>query len=454
MTINIRIDNDNLTINEPAAIVSGSKNYYRLQAVFTSDWDGLSRYVVFPTQECSVAMTEDDSVLVPEAIIAESGVLTFGLIGMDGEGNLRITTNYVRLRILSGAREIHALPPSPADDATWESYIGKIAQGWLDLINEASGDFAKGPASSADNHVATFSGTTGKLLKDGGVLISALAKLSSPTFTGSPKAPTASEDTNSTQLATTAFVETATHMDEKSEVMLEPLGGLPAGTDISGADVKDLLKSLLIKYLPPTVTLTATQNGGGVYELGVEVRPTFTVSAVKKSQPITSLELRVGGSAVASSLKVQAQGGVQTGVTLTQPLKSSASVTARVGDGQSFSDSAAIGYTFVDPFYYGAVSSAPTDSTGVRALTKLVQTKGAKTLSYSVSAEKGRLCFAYPSSYGALKSIKDQNGFDNTADFDRSVVTVTNAASSEVSYYVYTYKNTVTPGVLGMTFSF
>lgn len=123
MIIRIRIDNDNLSINEPNTIVSGSKNYYELQAAFSPEWDGLSKYVIFPTEECSVAMADDRAVL-PESIIAESGVLTFGLIGIDGNGDLRISTNYVRLRILEGARELHALPPSPDADATWEGYIG------------------------------------------------------------------------------------------------------------------------------------------------------------------------------------------------------------------------------------------------------------------------------------------------------------------------------------------
>lgn len=38
---------------------------------------------------------------------------------------------------------------------------------------------------------------------------SAKANLASPTFTGTPKAPTASKGTNTTQIATTAFVQTA-----------------------------------------------------------------------------------------------------------------------------------------------------------------------------------------------------------------------------------------------------
>lgn len=63
-----------------------------------------------------------------------------------------------------------------------------------------------GPASSVDNRVVTFDGTTGKLIKDSGILITSLALLASPAFTGTPTAPTAAAGTSTTQLATTAFV--------------------------------------------------------------------------------------------------------------------------------------------------------------------------------------------------------------------------------------------------------
>jgi hypothetical protein len=92
-----------------------------------------------------------------------------------------------------------------------------------------SGDVV-GPASSTNNGVALWDGTTGKLLKNGAVLGSAAfvatadlpistatqtalnlkAPLASPGLTGTPTAPTAAAATNTTQIATTAFVQAAT----------------------------------------------------------------------------------------------------------------------------------------------------------------------------------------------------------------------------------------------------
>lgn len=70
-----------------------------------------------------------------------------------------------------------------------------------------TGDFS-GPASSVTDNIVTFANTTGKLGKDSGVAISSLAPKASPALTGTPTAPTASAGTNSTQIATTAYVDT------------------------------------------------------------------------------------------------------------------------------------------------------------------------------------------------------------------------------------------------------
>ena len=253
---------------------------------------------------------------------------------------------------------------------------------------------------------------------------------------------------------TNTQITEAVHMSGDAGVMMSPLGGLPEGTDIGGTDIRELLKKLLIKYVAPVVTLTATQSGGGVYELGTKISPVFTVTVTKKSRSITAMGIYNGSSLLPSTLKLQPDGGSQAGVTLTHPITANASLKARAEDGEGTGESAAIGYTFVDPFYYGAVSSAPTDSAGVRALTKLVQTKGAKTVSHTATVEAAKFCFAYPASYGPLTKIIDQNGFDNTADYDKSAVNVTNAAGSEVSYSVYTYKNNVSPGTMKMTYNF
>lgn len=73
----------------------------------------------------------------------------------------------------------------------------------------AGGGDVSGPASAVTARIATFNGTTGKIIQDGGTTIAALATLASPAFTGTPTAPTAAFNTSTTQVATTDFVQTA-----------------------------------------------------------------------------------------------------------------------------------------------------------------------------------------------------------------------------------------------------
>ena len=76
----------------------------------------------------------------------------------------------------------------------------KIGNGGLTVTGTITGNVTgdlTGTASNATNDV------------DGNAIKTTYAKLASPTFTGTPKAPTASASTNNTQIATTAFVKTA-----------------------------------------------------------------------------------------------------------------------------------------------------------------------------------------------------------------------------------------------------
>ena len=98
--------------------------------------------------------------------------------------------------------------------------------------------------------------------------------------------------------------------------------------------------------------------------------------------------------------------------------------------------------TFVHPYYYG-VGAVGTDP---ETLTKLVQSKGSKTLSFSPN--KQHIIFAYPKSYGDLKSIKDSNGFENINGFTKT------EGGSSVPYLIYTSNEASTNTNFKLTFSY
>ena len=81
---------------------------------------------------------------------------------------------------------------------------------WVAVIaGTPGGGDVVGPAGAVDGRIAVFNGVTGKLVKDSGNLITDLAPISSPSFTGDPRAPTPAIGDNDLSIATTAFVSAA-----------------------------------------------------------------------------------------------------------------------------------------------------------------------------------------------------------------------------------------------------
>ncbi len=100
--------------------------------------------------------------------------------------------------------------------------------------------------------------------------------------------------------------------------------------------------------------------------------------------------------------------------------------------------------------FYGSVASLTPDEATVEALTTALATGKGGTYKYTVSA--ARIAYAYPSSLGALTSIKDGNGFSLFDSFTRTTETYTQAGAS-VSYYLYVLTDPTTVSNYNVTFA-
>jgi hypothetical protein len=87
-------------------------------------------------------------------------------------------------------------------------YLGKSDV--LFLIQLIAGEISKYQKAVSGKGLSTEDFTTALKDKLDGIDLSLYAKLASPALTGTPTAPTATAGTNSTQIATTEFVKTAT----------------------------------------------------------------------------------------------------------------------------------------------------------------------------------------------------------------------------------------------------
>lgn len=163
-----------------------------------------------------------------------------------------------------------------------------------------------GPGSAVADNVATFNGATGKIIKDSGVALSSKANLASPALTGTPTAPTAAVGTNTTQLATTAFVQAATAFKTMFESAQQTytLGGLL--TLPHGLGVKPKLYGLFMQC-------TTADNG---WAIGDEVPLYLSSGAGNKGMAVwpdaTNMNVRIGSTAVDYIGKASGSGFVVT----------------------------------------------------------------------------------------------------------------------------------------------
>ena len=219
------------------------------------------------------------------------------------------------------------------------------------------------------------------------------------------------------------------------------VGGIAKGTTFENKSMSEMFDALLYPYVAPSNLVLNASEMNGTFESGT----TVTLSSVswsfsKNSGTPSRLVLKIAGETDI----VIASGEVPTSGTynLTKSITSDtyARLVLTYEKGTIYSNT--IYATFVHPYYYGVGAVG----TNLETLTKLVQSKGSKTLSFSPN--KQHIIFAYPKSYGDLKSIKDSNGFENINGFTKT------EGGSSVPYLIYTSNEASTNTNFKLTFSY
>ncbi len=163
------------------------------------------------------------------------------------------------------------------------------------------------------------------------------------------------------------------------------VGGISAGTTFENMPVKEILNKLFYPYVAPVVSCSSSPNGG-VYERGTSVAVSqITVSITKKSENITKVEIFDGSESLGSRQDGQV-GNVVFALT-DKSVTEDKSFTAKVTDASNKTVSATSGrFTFIHPYYQGVIEdNAEINETLIKGLTKLVQTKSSKTLTFTTA---------------------------------------------------------------------
>ena len=219
-------------------------------------------------------------------------------------------------------------------------------------------------------------------------------------------------------------------------VTVNALGGIKAGENLDNMPVKQLLTKLLYPYVQPTVSASCTPNGG-TFECGNNQTVTNIRATVgKKSEKIVKVEALNGGTVVGTKTEGVENGG-NIDFPANIPVSANKNFQVRVTDAANKTYTANTAtLTFVYPYYVGVCAEgAEINEALVKGLTKKIEGKGAKTIAYTCDFQ--RMIFAYPKSYGKLKSVIDPNNFDVTATFGCQEVNITGLDGKAQTYYVY-----------------
>ena len=207
-------------------------------------------------------------------------------------------------------------------------------------------------------------------------------------------------------------------------------------TYAKGTNLEQIIRDMLIKYLPPAISLTTTP-ATKLYDIVTDSVATILLKAevTKKTNSVTKVSFYVGDTLVNEATSGVASGGnFQYQYTPVSPITTNTTFKATATDGKQTSTST-YQIKFVGKSYYGICDAnvSDPDATTIKSGSSVL--KETRTLTYSgITTEWGKVFYAYPKDFGALTYIKDEiNNVNYFDSFQRSEVQI-----DGVACYCYT----------------
>ena len=225
------------------------------------------------------------------------------------------------------------------------------------------------------------------------------------------------------------------------------LGGIEKGTTFDDKNIKDILDMLLYPYVQFSATLTTNPNGG-IKEYGSSITISqANVNITLGSANITSITIKDTSNNTLATKTTNITSG-NNAISINKTIKDDETISATILDSKgTIKTISSTKFDFVHPYYVGAINdNVDLTQTLILGLNKKVEAKGTKTYEISMVQQKG--VFAYPSNYGEIKKILDENNFNVTNTFNVNLLTI-----NDVEYYVYVL-NIPTTSTMKYTFSY
>jgi hypothetical protein len=212
-----------------------------------------------------------------------------------------------------------------------------------------------------------------------------------------------------------------------------------------------MLDGLLYPYVSPSISL-ASNPSGGYQEYGTSISSIqLNTNISKKSNSIVKVEYYKNGSLLYTN-NSPTNGGSDSYLDSVS-MNNTTTYYAKVYDDKPNSvNSNSVTFTYVYPIYIGSLNMINPTESDIKSMNKRITGKGNQSLSYTITSS--RFCFAYPSSYGNLTSIKDPNNFEMVGSFTKTTTNFTMLDGKSIAYTVYVLSNPTTQNAFNLTYIF
>ena len=240
------------------------------------------------------------------------------------------------------------------------------------------------------------------------------------------------------KIESTNLIETVTANEIVADVAI---GNVTVGkTYPIGTKFEEIITDMLTQYLVPEIVLTINPTATlyDIVEATVD-KITMYASVTKKTSEIAKVEFLVNG-AVKNTLVDNVTGGGLFEYIYEPDIAINSDTTFKVvvTDAKDGTSNATKAIKFVGKSYYGIV--ADTVGTPTEAIVKTLNSELKDTRKYvysGITTDWGKVCYAYPASFGNLTSIKDTiNNLNYTTEFTKSTLMV-----DGIEYVCYTQTN-------------
>lgn len=173
MELKFKVKNQIMTLRTNAQPVDGSMNYLKLSFMFSEDWTGLAKQIIFFYEdENSTYDMVDDAIIVPEYYTAHD-YFNFTVVGRE-QDTLRITTNLTTVTLLESGYMGTGDEPAPPEDVytaimqklmdITNNMVGTVSAVGKDneLFNDADSHVVEGDDTTVNNHLE---GKNNKVIK-------------------------------------------------------------------------------------------------------------------------------------------------------------------------------------------------------------------------------------------------------------------------------------------------